>query len=157
MPQDTLAVFDTIAAIVYAAVPWLTPGTILDEEPIDPYMGPKPYAVINTPHNTRSHRESLEVGNRPGQPNRYTISYYETAYVSNASRQAEKLRVYQTYDAIAIAMVAVDGSDNDLAGDLAITSVTLETQARGPWIVGPGNQLYIGCLLHLDIEQRYSG
>ena len=155
--QNTLATFTALATQIYAACPWLAAGTVMGEEPPTPYQGPKPYGVLVSPRNSRAHRESGSVGNEAGRPNHYVLAYYETIYVANAQRQTEKDRVYQTYDAIATALVRPYGEEDEdfPASDLAVAMVELEHEPRGPFIAGPDG-LYIGGLMHIYLEERYS-
>lgn len=157
MSQNTLATFAAIATQIYTACPWLVPGTVMGEEPPTPYEGPVPYGVLVGPSLSRAHRESGGTGNRVGSPNHYVFAYYETIYVANAQRQTEKDRVYQTYDAIASTLVQPFGEeDADFPTlDFAVAEVVLEHEPRGPFIPGPDG-LYIGGLIHLFIEERYS-
>lgn len=156
--QNTLSTMSAIATVIYVACPWLVAGTVLPEEPPTPYQGLKPYGVLSSPGNSRAHRESLAVGNLPGKPNLYLFSYYESMYVANAQRQTEKARVYQTYDAIAIALVQPTGDEDEdfPASDLAIASVELVTEPRGPFIAGPDG-LYIGALIKISVIEEYDG
>lgn len=156
--QDTLATFDAITTVVYAAVPWLVAGTVLREEPVTPYQGKKPYMVISSPTNSRYHGLSQTVGNKPGVPNLYLLAYYESIYVPNAQRQTEKDRVYQTYDAIGIALVQPSGEEDEdfPASDLSVAGLELVTERRGPFVSGPDG-LYIGALLLLYLWETYDG
>lgn len=163
---DPLAMSATLITEIYAAVPWLADTTVgavtykaLDVvTPILPYpMGaPKPFGILRVPtHATVDDEDTQTAGSPAGQPNVYTLYYYDAAYVAKALQVTEERRCLQTYANLAAALKPADGSTIAGPSQFAeVLRVGMRQDPNGPFLL-LGTEAWLGIAVDIALKEYY--
>lgn len=153
-------------AQIQAAVPWLVDTTvnsvlikaIRQTTPPDPYPQgwPKPFAIFRlTGHTTADSEYTQTTSNVTGRPNGYSLYYYETAYKSGETREAEEKRCIDTYAALATVFKPDATISCVPDNDAQIVSVGYQPPTPNGPFVYVGSTAWIGTVIRFMVDEAY--